>query len=467
MRLALLCLSAFTALGFLSILWAPVPAVALEGADRTLLYLLVFALFACWPQRGPSAALLLVTYVLAIVAVAAYAALHLGAATAADLQRLVPDGRLVYPASYANANAAQWLIACWPALLLARTRQLPWALRGVLAGGAVLLALVALLSQSRGSLYVTPLMLVLVFALVPGRTRTLAVLVPVAAGIGLAAPSVLRVGDHLRNGAVVPATLHSALAAAYAASAAVGVLVALGSLVESRRSLSPRVATRVHRGIGAAGLAGLVVLLVGALALTGNPVTHIRHAWDTFKSPAGYAADTSGSRLTSGLGSERYDVYRVALDAFTTHPVLGIGADNYAEQYLAHGRTQLTPRYPHSVELRTLSQSGIVGTLLAIIGLGAALLAGFGAMRGGDPLARSVAAAALAGFCYWLVHGSFDWFWEIAGLGAPAFAMLGLACALTPAKPGTGTASGVAPDPRPGRLSSRRGPAGASRSPPA
>ena len=51
----------------------------------------------------------------------------------------------------------------------------------LLAGGAVLLAEVALLSQSRGSLYATPVMLVLVFALLPGRTRTFAVLVPVAA----------------------------------------------------------------------------------------------------------------------------------------------------------------------------------------------------------------------------------------------------------------------------------------------
>ena len=29
-----------------------------------------------------------------------------------------------------------------------------------------------------------------------------------------------------------------------------------------------------------------------------------------------------------------------------------------------------------------------------------------------------------------MIHGSFDWFWEFAGLGAPAFAMLGIACAL-------------------------------------
>jgi tetratricopeptide (TPR) repeat protein len=44
-------------------------------------------------------------------------------------------------------------------------------------------------------------------------------------------------------------------------------------------------------------------------------------------------------------------------------------------------------------------------------------------------------AAALAGFAYWVVHGSFDWFWEFAGLGAPAFALLGLACGLAPRTP--------------------------------
>jgi tetratricopeptide (TPR) repeat protein len=54
-----------------------------------------------------------------------------------------------------------------------------------------------------------------------------------------------------------------------------------------------------------------------------------------------------------------------------------------------------------------------------------------------------VAAAALAGFAYWAVHGSFDWFWEFSGLGAAAFAMLGIACALAPADRLTG-ASGPA-----------------------
>src|SRR5436190_4940012 len=55
-QIALGCLVAYTALSFLSILWADDPGEAWEGANRTLLYLLVFALFALWRQRGPNAA---------------------------------------------------------------------------------------------------------------------------------------------------------------------------------------------------------------------------------------------------------------------------------------------------------------------------------------------------------------------------------------------------------------------------
>ncbi len=430
-RIALAALAAYTALSFLSILWAAVPGEAWEGANRTLLYLAVFALFACWRQRGLSAALALGAWALALVALAAFVALHVNAAGSASLQAMLPGGRLQYPSGYANANAAQWLMAFWPALLLARGRSLPWGVRGVLAGGAVLLAEVALLSQSRGSLYATPVMLVLVFALLPGRIRTFAVLVPVAAGIAAAAPAVLRVGDHLRHEAVVPATLHSAVVAMFAAAAAVGLAVALGAVVEKR--LSERSLARLRAGTRAVALVALVAVLAGGLAAAGNPVSRLENAWHSFK--GGYASNNSGaSRLIGGLGSNRYDFYRVALDEFLQHPLVGIGADNFQEQYLAHGRSDETPRYPHSVELRTLVQTGLVGALLALVGLGAALLAAALALRRPDPLVRTVAGAALAGFGYWAVHGSFDWFWEFAGLGAPAFALLGLACALAPAR---------------------------------
>src|ERR1700730_6610579 len=93
-RIALACLAAYTALSFLSIAWAAVPGDAWEGADRTLLYLITFALFACWPQRGPSAALLLGVWTVAMIALGAFVALHVAAASATELAKLLPGGRL-------------------------------------------------------------------------------------------------------------------------------------------------------------------------------------------------------------------------------------------------------------------------------------------------------------------------------------------------------------------------------------
>ncbi|HEX4484105.1 MAG TPA: O-antigen ligase family protein [Solirubrobacteraceae bacterium] len=439
LKVALGCLAAYTALSFLSIAWADVPGVAWEGANRTLLYLLVFALFAGWRQRGASAALLLSVWTLSIIGLALFVLLHIGGLSASGLHADLPEGRLTFPSGYANANAALWLMAFWPALLLARSARLPSVLRGVLAGGAVLLALVALLSQSRGSLYAMPVMLVLVFALLPDRVRTLLLGLPVAAGIALAARPVLHVGDNLTaRGAVDPSTLHSARSAVLLAAVVVGLLVAIAAVLEQRSRLGEPVRRRLHRAAAAAALVTLVAVVAGGLVAAGNPVTRLEHAWHSFK--GGYSGDEShGSRLTSGLGSNRYDFYRVALDEFAAHPLLGIGADNFQQQYLAHGHSEETPHYPHSVELRTLTQTGVIGALLALVGLAAALLAAARAIyargRAADPLGASVAAAALAAFGYWIVHGSFDWFWEFAGLGAPAFALLGLACSLGPARP--------------------------------
>jgi hypothetical protein len=279
-------------------------------------------------------------------------------------------------------------------------------------------------------------MLVLVFALLPARLRTFAVLLPVAGATLAAAPAVLRVGDHLRAGDVVPATLHHAIAVSFAAALGAGLLVAAGAAIETRGRISTTTAAWIRRGGAAVAVATLLAIVVGGLAVAGNPVKRIEHGWNSFK--GGYGTHSGGtSRLVSGLGSNRYDFYRVALDEFAAHPVLGIGADNYQAQYLVHGRSQETPHYPHSVELRTLTQTGLVGGLLALVGLAGALVAGMRATRPStprraDPLRADVAAAALAGFAYWAVHGSIDWFWEFAGLGAPAFAMLGIACALSP-----------------------------------
>jgi O-Antigen ligase len=439
-RVAIAALAAYTALSFLSILWAKVQADAWEGADRTLVYLLIFTLFATWRRTAPSASFLLSAWALALVGLAVFTVLHVDAAASspARIDALMPGGRLIYPAGYPNADAAMWMMPAFVGLLLASSPKLLSLVRGALAGGAVALAGAALYSQSRGAVFSTGIVLALVFLFLPRRVRTFVTLLPVAAGVAALSPAVLRLDERVEEGHAaaphaVAAAAHNATLAVLLAALAVALLVAVAAAIEGRLSVSLRAARRIHTGLGVAGIAVLVALLLGAAVAVHEPVGRIEHEWRTFTSAKGYGANERGkSRLIAGLGSGRSDIYRVAWHEFTAHPLLGIGTDNFAIPYLRLRRTGETPHYPHSVELRTLSQTGIVGALIALVGLGAALLASIRALRTSHPLTVAVVSAALAGFGYWVVHGSFDWFFEYAALGGAAFALLGLACSLSP-----------------------------------
>jgi O-antigen ligase len=442
-QIAIAALAAYTAFSFLSILWAGVPGDAWEGADRTLVYLIVFTLFASFRRTGASAALLLGAWTLAMAGLAIYTVLHVNAAAghATELQALMPGGRLIFPAGYTNANAAMWMMAFFPALILASARRVPWWGRGLLAGGAVVLAGAAMYSDSRGAVYSTPIVLAIVFLLLPGRVRTFATLIPVAVGIAVSAPQVLRFDEHVESGSGMVAAAHAATLSVLLAGAAVAVVVALASAVESRRKLSQRTGARVHRTLALAGVLAAIAVVAGGLAAIGDPIARAEHEWNTFASQKGYQANETGqSRLIAGLGSGRSDFYRVAWHEFLGHPLLGIGVDNFSVQYLRSGHTGETPRYPHSVEIRTIAETGLIGTLIVIVGLAASAVALRRALKLPDALARTVAAAAVGGFLYWAVHGSFDWFFEYAGLGAAAFMLLGLACSLLPEREGVADA---------------------------
>ncbi len=434
-QIALGALGAYTAYSFLSILWAKVPGDAWEGADRTLVYLTAFALFAGFRRTGVTAALLLGAWTLAMAGLAVFTVLHVAAAAGdtAQLQSLMPGGRLTFPAGYANANAALWMMAFFPAWLLAAARALPPLLRGLLAGGAVVLASAALYSQSRGSVYSLPIVLLLIFALLPGRARNLVWLVPIGMGVGACTPAILRLDKHLELGWAPASMVHAGTLPVLLAAVVVTALTTGLAILERRWPAKRRARDQVRRGVA---VLGVVAAAAAGIAAAGKPIGRVEHAWNTFTSIKGYAANSGGqSRLTGGFGSNRYDFYRVAWHEFLAHPLLGIGADNFAEGYLRRGRSLETPHYPHSVELRTLTETGLIGALLALAGLLASLAAARSALRLPDPLAKAIAGAAVAGFAYWAIHGSFDWFFEYAGLGAPAFALLGLSCSLASRTP--------------------------------
>jgi len=178
------------------------------------------------------------------------------------------------------------------------------------------------------------------------------------------------------------------------------------------------------------------VLVVGLVAFTvkvGNPVTEATDYWDEFKQ--GGTTPTAGeARLTGTAATDRYDFWRVGMDMFADRPLTGFGADNFQQEYFLRGKSEQQPRYPHSLEVRVLAQTGLVGALLLAGALAAAAVAGVASLRRSRDLAAAVAAAGLLSAAYWLVHGSLDWFWEFAGLGAFAFAALGLAGAVRPAE---------------------------------
>lgn len=432
-------LGAFTAWSYASILWSADPGAALEGANRTLLYLLLFSLFALWRLRGALAQLLVTGWVLGLVAIAVVTTVRL--IVAADPTGLFSGDRLATPVDYPNAAAATFAMALWPALVLAASARVHPVVRGLAAGGAVLLVELALLTLSRGAFIAVPLTGLVCLALVPGRLRLLGATVIVAVAVAVGLTAVLHVGDALTaDGTGTGGTDAMRSAARLMLLGAVLAGAVVGALAGWERARPPHPGTQqaLARGGRVATAVGILVALVAVVVVVGNPVDRLDNAWSSFKGGYGESGSAGGSRLTSGLGSNRYDFYRVALDEFSAAPLVGKGVGQFQQAYLLHGRSDETPRYPHSVELRALSQTGLVGSALLLLALGAAGWAGWRGMRSGKRELHAVAGgAALIAATYVFVHGSADWFWETAGLSGPAFAMLGLAAGLCPERTAT------------------------------
>ena len=430
-------LALYTVWSALSIAWAQDKGLAWEGADRTVLYLVVFALLALWPLRPSTAGALAAGWALAVTVFALVTFAHL--AQTSNPARLFIDDRVLGPAGYVNASAALWLMAFWPAVLVAAARETPWVARGVLVASAAVLADLALLSQSRGTVIAMPLTAVALLAVLPGRVRLFVVLLGVGAALGVAAPALLHVSAVVREGRSPAGALDTALMLSLVGAAAVGALIAAAGLLARARPPGQRATRAAHR-IGVVAMAGAAVAaVVAGLVVAGSPASAATRAWDSFK--GGYTDQAGAAHLSTGLGSNRYDFYRVGLDALRSHPVGGLGADNFQSTYLRDGRSPETPAYPHSVEVRTLASTGLVGAVLLVAFFGALAVAVIRAGATGS----SLGVAGIGAFAYWAIHGSADWFWEIAGLGGAAFALAGLAVATMPgdaARPRGGTGRG-------------------------
>lgn len=434
---AVVALLGYAAWSYLSIGWAGQKGDAWDGANRSLLYALSFALFALWRPRARPAVALLVAYCLGVAVLGLVELLR--ATSAADPRDFFNQGRFASPAGYMNANVALWFTAFYPCVAMGARRELAPLLRGLLVAGAVLLGGLAVLGQSRGWLFIAPVATLVFVALQPRRVRTVLTLGLVFAAVAVALPVLLDVykaaGERGYSDAI-----SSAVRALIVSALVAGVATMLIAVVDGRVKQTREGSRRAGRALGILFSIVAIVGVVTFVSVEGSPFHVASKAWREFKTqPSPFGGE---SRFTGSLGTHRYDFWRVSWDRFAARPLAGIGADNFQADYLRLRESDEAPRYPHSVELRTLSQTGLIGAGLLLVGIGAALVAAAGAVRQRPELGGAVAAAATMGFGYWLLHGSVDWFWEFPALGAPAFALLGLAAGLLPRRVGEPAGTG-------------------------
>ena len=423
---ALLALSALAGTAILvtiSITYSARPSLARDEALLTVFYAAVFAV----------PALILRTREDRTYAVSAVVAGSGGLAVCAGLalvlrshpETLFYGGRLNFPITYPNAQAAAMLMGYWPALALAARRTGSIVPRGLALAGATAMLCGWLLSQSKGGAIGLVVSTIVVFAVSQRRVRLLvpfaitAVLgaigaVPLTAPIRASTTSALRSAIHHGGAALLLLTVGGFVA---------GLLYAH---LDGRLELS-----RSARAIaGRAALIGVVaVLVIGPavfFATVEGPGAWVTNQWHAFKHPP--TAERSGTHLLT-LGSNRYDFWRVALREFAHHPLVGVGSRGFAASYLQYGRSSETPARAHSLWLDSLSETGLLGFAVLLLVFAPPVAAV--ARRARSEL---TAAGVLAACVYFLAHASVDWIWTFPAVGA--LAMLLLAIAATTASSG-------------------------------
>ena len=423
-RVSLAALLALAGWTLASALWSPAPDIAIEDAQRVLLYGVAFGL-GLWLCLLLGRSMLLSLTPLAaaagVVGVITLIALWTGDDAAEFFEF---DATLRYPLGYRNAVAAYFLVAFFPAVVLAAGHELDWRIRGCLLAAATLMLELALLSQSRGAVFAIAIALAVLVAVHPARPRILVWLGLAIAPALLALPWLLDVFQHQGgNTAESLGPLRGACTAIALSSALSGVLgtaLARRDPVIVLRAATSQLLNRALLALLALGLVAAVVVLARA---EGGPAGFIERQADELTAGSPDLGER-GSRFGLDFRSERGDLWRVALEDLAGNPITGEGAGGFRFSYLRERDSGIQPEDPHSVEMLMASELGLPGLLLFGCFAVAATAAGLRARRLG-PSAAALAAGALAAAAYWLIHASVEWFWTWPGVTLPVVFGLG------------------------------------------
>lgn len=363
-------LAALAAWTLLSALWAPLRGPAWDAGQITLLYLgamLAAALLLGGRDRLTADALLLG----AVVVVGYGLADRLLPGVFDFTQSVSAQGRLEQPLTYWNAMG---LVAATGLVLSAHPRRLV---------ASPVLGLGLALTVSRGGLLAAATGLICVVVLSRRRETLWAAGAAVLLG-GLAAL------------AAAPFDAVTALRGSGGGSVVLAALVVLmAAAVPLGRVCSRR--TEPLRLPAQAGVLGVMAVAVGlGLALIlGSSESSAR------------LEPTAGRLVT--LRSNRYEYWRVAVQAFRAEPVRGVGAGGWAVRWRRERPFNEAAHDAHSLPLQTLAELGLVGFVLLGAWLGGVALAA----RGSDPVLAAVCAT-------WAVHALLDWDFQMPAATLPA-----------------------------------------------
>jgi O-antigen ligase len=404
----------------ISSLWSGSVELSVTEADRVLVYLGVFLaafLLAQTTQRrqrfGEGIAIALA--LLAILALATRLLPHVFN-IAFDESK---GSRLQYPLGYWNADAIVFSFAAALSLWMSR-RSLNRALRwfSVAALPAILLALY--FTHSRGGVLTLIVGAGTLIVLSRDRLWYLATLLIAAV---LTMPAVLATHSYseLSNNFDFPPIVGQGLK--------VGVIVLLGGAVTAlafwsmqrlERGGSPAVKrtleiSRDRRVLGGIAIVGLVLVLVAGVLYGGT-------AWHKFTS-SDLGTPTG---LTEASSRGRIQFWDVALEAFGEKPIVGHGAGTYQFAWDQLRTLHMANTQAHSLYLQMLDELGIVGGLLAL-GLVLCLLwVGFTAWRAAGGRERELYAVLLGVAFAFAIGIAYDWFWQLAMIGAVFFMATGI-----------------------------------------
>lgn len=396
----------FVAWNAVTILWSAAPDRSWEYFNRGLVYL-AFGVVGAFV--GSAVAPRLVVWLLG----ALIGATCLWALAGKAMPALYDDygrlARLRSPVGYWNALALV-IVFGLPLALWVATR--PRHSRLVRAGAVVLLYsfLVALvLTFSRGGILAALVALGLWLRLARERFDNVAALVtaavPAAAvlAVALSLPGIAQ-GGQSRSVRVEDGGW-------FALVFLLGAGVAFAGAFLARERPSPE-RQRLLLRIAAVVAVALLVSGAGVIASQGNPLK----AEDVSQSP---------SRLSEGSLNNRWGWWKVAWRGFEGQPLGGTGAGSFELVHRKLRTDNVRVREVHSLPLQFLSETGLVGFLLAAGAAAAALLGAWraiGRLQGDEQAGVAALAVVLPTF---LVHGTVDYDWEFLALCGPLLFVTG------------------------------------------